>query len=232
MTKPNRTEIIVLLDRSGSMESIKSDMEGGFNAFIEEQKKIPGECFVSLYQFDDRFEQVYAGYPIAAVPKLTLVPRGSTALWDSMNRTINLTGDRLSMLPEWERASKVIIMVITDGQENASKFTALEYLRAKIHHQEQVYSWGFMYLGSSPTTAQDAVSMGIHAYSNYVASPGGVVGMSNVANNVLRSYRLSSNASPQDLAAMLPQNISEVPVVDTTLPPVVTTTTSSSSPKP
>lgn len=227
MTKPDRTEIIVLLDRSGSMQEIRADMEGGFNSFIEEQKKVPGECYVSLYQFDDKFEQVFAGYPLSAVPKLRLLPRGNTALYDALDRTINLTGDRLALKPEWERPSKVVMMIITDGEENASRFATLEQVKAKIEHQEKKYSWGFIYLGSSPTTARDAVSLGIQAYSNYISSPGGVVGMSNVANNVMRAYRLSADAKPSDLISMLPATIDEEHVSTTYVsvqPPVTTTT--------
>src|SRR5262245_2857992 len=108
MTKPGYCEIVVLLDRSGSMQSIAKDMEGGFDHFIKEQKLVPGDCKVSLYQFDTDYEAVYVGKPLAEVPRCELKARGSTALNDAFGRTINATGARLAAMPEHERPSKVV----------------------------------------------------------------------------------------------------------------------------
>ena len=92
MTNPNLTHIAFLLDRSGSMHSIKDDTEGGFNAFIAEQRQQGGECRVTLAQFDNEYEEVYRDLPLAEVPALRLVPRGSTALLDSIGRLVTSTG--------------------------------------------------------------------------------------------------------------------------------------------
>ena len=120
MTNPNLTHIAFLLDRSGSMQSIKDDTEGGFNAFIEEQRREAGECRVTLAQFDNEYEEVYRDLPLAEVPPLHLAPRGSTALLDSMGRLITMTGERLAALSDEERPGIVIIGIMTDGHENAS----------------------------------------------------------------------------------------------------------------
>ena len=95
MTDPQRTLIAVLLDRSGSMQAIKDDTEGGFNAFVEQQRNEPGEARVTLAQFDTHYEVVYADRPIADVPPLDLQPRGMTALYDALGRLITDVG------PNW-----------------------------------------------------------------------------------------------------------------------------------
>lgn len=121
MTDPNLTHLYFLLDRSGSMQSIKDDTEGGFDAFIAEQRSQPGDCRVTLAQFDDRYEEVYQDVPVADVPPLSLSPRGSTALLDSIGRLLGEAGGRLAALPEHERPGVVIVGIMTDGHENSSR---------------------------------------------------------------------------------------------------------------
>ena len=100
MTDPSYTDITMVLDRSGSMQSIKDDTVGGFDAFVDEQRRLPGRCTVSLVQFDNEYEEVYTGRDLAEVPSLTLVPRGSTAMLDAIGRAANATGVRLAAFPE------------------------------------------------------------------------------------------------------------------------------------
>lgn len=121
MTRPDYTDIVVVLDRSGSMAGIKFDMEGGFNTFIAKQREIAGVCRVSLYQFDTVYEPVYQGIQVQEVPLLELVPRGGTALYDALAKTIVTTGERLAKMAEPDRPGKVVFIVITDGAENASE---------------------------------------------------------------------------------------------------------------
>lgn len=156
MTRPGLTLIAALLDRSGSMQSIRTDTEGGFDAFIETQRKDPGEVHVTLAQFDDRYDLVYAGKPIAAVPPLVLEPRGMTALLDGIGKLVTDVGAELAARPEDERPEKVIVMVLTDGHENASKEWTPDGVRDLIRQQEQVYSWEFLFLGANI----DAVTVG------------------------------------------------------------------------
>jgi hypothetical protein len=93
------TDITMVIDRSGSMESIRTDAEGGINTFIDSQKTEPGEALLTLVQFDTEYEFVHKGAAIGSVPKFTLVPRGSTALLDAVGRAINETGARLAAIP-------------------------------------------------------------------------------------------------------------------------------------
>lgn len=156
MTDPNRTLIAVLLDRSGSMSSVKDDAEGGFDTYVDAQRAEPRETVVTLAQFDTEYQVVYQNLPVAQVPKLALVPRGATALYDAIGRLITDVGSELSATPEEQRPGKVIVVVITDGHENSSKEWTHAAVSAAITRQEQTYSWEFLFLGSN----MDAVAIG------------------------------------------------------------------------
>ena len=156
MTNAQRTLIAALLDRSGSMETIKSDTEGGFNALIASQRTEPGEATVTLAQFDTEYEVVYANRPIADVPPLTLEPRSMTALYDALGRLITDVGAELAARDEAERPGHVIVVVMTDGLENSSVEWTSEKLMAAIKRQESEFSWYFVFLGAN----MDAVAVG------------------------------------------------------------------------
>ena len=156
MTRSDLTHLYFLLDRSGSMQSIKTDTEGGFAAFIEEQRKAPGECRVTLAQFDNDYEVVYADRPLADVPALDLQPRGSTALLDAMGRLITEAGARLAGLPEDQRPGTVIVAIMTDGMENASQEWTHPAIKALVTQQSGQWGWQFMYMGAD----QDAIEVG------------------------------------------------------------------------
>lgn len=184
----NKTDIIVVLDRSGSMGKIAKDMVGGFLTFTVAQQKTPGECRLSLYQFDTHYEVVYEGKPIADVPLLELVPRGSTALLDAVGQTIAATGERLNKLPEDQRPGAVVFLIITDGQENSSKEYTYEKVQAMIEHQKTQYSWQFAYLGSDLSTSHEASRIGTQSL-NYAATPRGVQEVYQVIGESVSDYR-------------------------------------------
>jgi len=158
--KQDLTDITVVLDRSGSMQHIAADTIGGFNTFLKSQKEAPGQATFTLVQFDDQYEVVHDAKNIQDVPELdttTFVPRGWTALLDAIGRTINTTGARLAAMDEADRPSKVIFVIITDGEENRSaEFTDRSVIFAKIKEQTEVYSWEFVFLGAN----QDAIHVG------------------------------------------------------------------------
>ena len=156
MTDSARTLIAVLLDRSGSMETVKSDTEGGFNAFIDAQRAEPGEARVTLAQFDTQYDVVYADRPIADVPRLSLQPRGGTALYDSLGKLITDVGADLAALAEDQRPGTVIVVVLTDGHEHSSREWSHAAVTAAIARQESEYSWDFVFLGAN----MDAVAIG------------------------------------------------------------------------
>ena len=189
MSKKDLTEIVVVLDRSGSMASIVRDMEGGFDAFIAEQRKLPGECSVTLSQFDTEFELVYSGKPLADVPPLALYPRGATALLDAIGKTIQATGERLGALPEDARPERVLFVVITDGHENASEHYTAEAVLASVKHQTEKYGWCFVFIGANQDAIATAANMGIRNAANFVATSGGTAQAMQGLNVGTSNYR-------------------------------------------
>jgi hypothetical protein len=157
--KKDYTDITLILDRSGSMRSVKDDTIGGVNQYVESQKNGPGECRFSLIQFDDRYEVVYDGKLINEVEPLTedtFVPRGYTRLLDAIGKTVNDTGRRLASMSEGNRPDKVIIVIVTDGNENYSKEFSWEQIRNIVDHQKVTYNWEFVFVGAN----QDAILSG------------------------------------------------------------------------
>lgn len=165
--KDNFSEIVVILDRSGSMGTITLDTIGGFNTFIKSQKDLNlGECNVTLVQFDDKYELHYAGKKLSDVPDLTLetyVPRGGTSLLDAIGKTITEVGSRLASTPEAIRPSKVIFVIITDGAENTSKEYKTEQIKTMVEHQTNKYAWDFLYLNCDLAGFDQAANMGFGA---------------------------------------------------------------------
>jgi len=150
-------EIICIIDRSGSMGAIRSDAIGGFNTFLEEQKKEAGTARLSLVLFDHEYEVRYHAVPLQDVVPLdnkTYVPRGTTALLDAVGRTIDDVGKRLSQTEESERPDQVIVAILTDGLENASTDYTWDRVSKMIEHQRQKYSWEFIFLAAN----QDAIA--------------------------------------------------------------------------
>lgn len=156
MTDRTYTDITMVLDRSGSMSSLRDATIEGFNAFLAEQRATPGRCTVSLVQFDHEYESVYTALDLAVVPPLRLEPRGTTALLDAIGRAIHATGTRLAVMPEHERPGSVIVGIMTDGLENASRELTHAAVKALITAQTERYSWTFLYLGAN----QDAIEVG------------------------------------------------------------------------
>lgn len=182
------TDITVVLDRSGSMWVMREEMEKAFNFFIEEQKKFSGKCLVTLNQFDNMYETIYTATPLDRVPKLVLEPRNATALWDAVGRSIRETGARLNKMDEEEKPAHVLMIIITDGQENSSHEFKKTQVRLMVEHQEGAYSWTFVYLGSAMTTFADAADLSFAHVSTYNAATTGHIARGLVAaTNNLRS---------------------------------------------
>ncbi|MDP9318543.1 MAG: VWA domain-containing protein, partial [Actinomycetota bacterium] len=163
MTDQNLSHIYFLLDRSGSMTSIRTETIAGFDAFIAEQRKVLGKCCVTLAQFDDHYEEVYADRDVAAVPTLGLTPRGSTALLDALGRLIVTAGERMAAMPEEARPGSVVVGVMTDGYENASQDWTHERIKALTDQQTRQYGWEFLYLGADQDAIEEGSKMGFAA---------------------------------------------------------------------
>lgn len=162
----NLTEIAFILDRSGSMSGIVAETIDGFNRFLTDQQSLPGEARLTLVLFDDQYEVPVGSRPVAEVAPLdrkTYTTRGCTALLDAIGRTIDQLGKRLAAMPEAERPGKVIVAILTDGLENASRHHDLADINRMITHQREVYSWEFLFLGANQDAIATAARMGIDA---------------------------------------------------------------------
>ena len=162
----NSTDITFILDRSGSMQSKVADVIGGWKTFVEKQKAEPGEAKVSLVQFDDQYETPFTAIPVENLsPSLFYAPRGMTALRDALGRTITNVGERLQSLPASERPNKVLIILMTDGEENAShEFTQVQ-IKQMVEHQTDKYQWEFIFLGANIDSFNAAASLGYTAFN-------------------------------------------------------------------
>jgi uncharacterized protein YegL len=156
------TDITVLLDRSGSMSTIKDSMERAFNTFVAEHKANPSTR-MTLVKFDslNPYELAYLNVPIGSVEPLRLDPRGGTPLLDAMATTIDKLGDRYSSMSESERPDQVLFIIITDGQENASTQFSRRQVFDKVTNQTKNYRWQFTYLGANQDAIAEAATLGI-----------------------------------------------------------------------
>ena len=164
--KKNLTELVFILDRSGSMSGLEADTIGGFNAMIEKQKKEAGEALVSTILFDNDSQVIHDRVPLDRVPALTereYFVRGCTALLDAVGGAIHHIGNVHKYAREEDRPEKTLFVITTDGMENASHFYNYEQVRAMIERQRETYGWEFLFLGANIDAAREAARFGIRA---------------------------------------------------------------------
>ncbi len=175
--KKDLTAVVVIGDRSGSMTYTINDAIGGFNTYLNDQKKEAGEALFTLVLFDDKYELIHDMVDIQSVKEMTVdiwKPRGLTRLYDAIGKTINDVGDKLSKMKEEERPSKVIFVIITDGDENDSKeFRTHVTIEQMITHQKEQYSWEFIYLAAHMNAVSHANAIGIDLATNYANTGAG-----------------------------------------------------------
>ena len=160
----NLTELIMILDMSGSMHNLQSDTIGGYNTLIEEQKKEKGNAKVTTVLFDDRYILLHDREDINNIKPLTdkeYVPTGMTAMLDAIGKTLVSVGQKLAATPEEERPSKVLVTIITDGYENASKEFDWATIKKMIKEQREKYSWVFSFIGADIDNIQVSNNLGI-----------------------------------------------------------------------
>jgi uncharacterized protein YegL len=156
----NLTEIVLVVDRSGSMSSCREEAENGINHFIEEQKKLDGDANLTLVQFDNVYEFLHEGTAINDVGKYELIPRGMTALLDATGRAIAETGDRLAKMDEADRPGLVAFLIVTDGLENSSSEYDIKRIKEMVKEQETKYNWQFTFLGAGVDAFKGGSQMG------------------------------------------------------------------------
>jgi len=162
--KKGLTEIVFILDRSGSMNGLEKDTIGGFNSTIEKQKKEEGEAFVSTILFDDKSEVLHDRVPLASIAPLTdkeYYARGCTALLDAIGGAIHHIGNVHKYARDEDRPEKTIFVITTDGIENASRKYTSERVKQMIERQKEKYGWEFIFLGANIDAIETAKSFGI-----------------------------------------------------------------------
>jgi len=176
--KKDLTEIVFILDRSGSMAGLEDDTIGGFNAMIEKQKKEPGEALVSTVLFDNRCTVIHDRADIQRIKPLTrkeYYVRGCTALLDAVGSAIHHIGNVHKYARDEDRPEKTLFVITTDGMENASRKYSYDRLKAMIERQKEKYGWEFLFLGANIDAAGEAARFGIGAdrAANYLADEAG-----------------------------------------------------------
>ena len=157
------THITFVLDSSGSMDAIADDTRGGFNTFLRDQREEEGTATVTLYEFNTIVEKVYKMYPIADAPELdneNYKPRGRTALYDAISRAVDETAADIATVEPSEQPDNVIIVVLTDGKENASE-TPKDAVRGRVETRQEADNWEFLFIGANQDAVLTAEGMGI-----------------------------------------------------------------------
>lgn len=199
--RENSTEMVFVLDRSGSMSGLAADTIGGFNELIEKQKKIEGDAYVTTVLFDHEYEVLHDHVALGEVAPLTdkeYFARGSTALLDAVGRTIDSVGARLAAAPEEERPEHVVFVITTDGKENSSREYTAKQVREMVEHQQQKYSWQFVFLGANMDAVSEARNLGISAQyaANFTPTGRGVNRMyAKALDNVMCCERMGASLS-------------------------------------
>lgn len=226
--KKDTIELIVIIDESGSMGNVKSDTIGGFNSFLETHQKLGGDAKLTLVKFDTKYSIVNNGTPVQDVLKLdndTYSPGGMTALLDAVGKTIDEVGKRLSGTPEEERPEKVMVMIITDGEENSSREYSHGHVKNKIKEQQEKYKWEFVFLGADQDAWSNAGAIGVHNAVNFVQADMGntLKKMSHYSSNYrtrgvadMNSYNMSDAEIDKDLKTMLDDSAKDLDNTKTT----------------
>ena len=160
------TEVVFILDRSGSMSGLEADTIGGFNSMIGKQKKEDGEAVISTVLFDDQQEVVYDRQPVKMVEPMTdrqYYVRGCTALLDAIGGAIHHIGNVHKYAREEDRPEKTMFIITTDGMENASRFYTYDRVKYMVERQKEKYGWEFLFLGANIDAISVAARFGINA---------------------------------------------------------------------
>ncbi|MBO4706583.1 MAG: VWA domain-containing protein [Spirochaetaceae bacterium] len=162
--KKGLTEIVFILDKSGSMSGLEKDTIGGYNSFLERQRKIDGEAFVSTLLFSDRSEVIHDRVPIEKVNPMTeeqYFVDGCTALLDAIGGAVHHIGNVHKYARDEDRPEKTVFVITTDGQENSSHEYTYDKIKKMIEHQQEKYGWEFLFLGANMDAISEASKLGI-----------------------------------------------------------------------
>ena len=198
--KKNLTEIVFILDRSGSMAGLEDDTIGGFNSMIRKQKMEAGEAYISTILFDNVSEVIHDRVDIQKIQPMTrkdYYVRGCTALLDAVGKAIHHIGNVHKYAREEDRPEKTLFVITTDGMENASREYTYERVRKMIEHEKEKYGWEFLFLGANIDAAKEAARFGIREdrAANYHADHKGTAVIYDAMNAAVCSVRASKTMS-------------------------------------
>jgi len=203
--KQDLTELIFILDRSGSMEGTEGDTIGGFNSMLAKQRGEPGECRITTVLFDNKYEILHDRIDIKAVHPITgneYYVRGQTALLDAVGKTINKIAGVQKNTAEEYRAGKVLFVITTDGMENASREFGYAKVKSMIERHKTEYGWEFIFLGANIDAAEVAGRFGVahNRAQNFHNDSEGIALNYLVLNETVAAYRASSGGEGIDVA--------------------------------
>ena len=202
--KKGLTELVFIIDRSGSMSGLEDDTIGGFNAMLQEQKTVEGEAVVTTVLFSDGHELLHDRINIQAVAPLTRADYtvgGNTALLDAIGIAIHKIRKVQRNTNEEFRAEKVLFIIITDGHENASRHYTADRIRKRIEHQKQKYGWEFVFFGANMDAIAQAADIGIAAdrAQNFCADSVGTSSVYTSMSTMSTAFRTGKPISFTDL---------------------------------
>ncbi|MDI9470696.1 MAG: VWA domain-containing protein [Bacillota bacterium] len=194
---PQRTELIFILDRSGSMAGLESDSIGGFNSMLAKQQELPGVCYITTVLFNHEYKLLHDHIDIGAVQPLTVADYqvgGTTALLDAVGTAIESMVHRQRISASEERADAVLFVIITDGYENASREFSVERVRSMIRFESEQFGWEFIFLGANLDAIQAAADIGIRPEraQNFHADSDGVATNFDSVSSAVFSMRSSA----------------------------------------
>ena len=186
--KKDYTHLVLVIDKSGSMASLQDATIEGVNSLVADQKKLPGTLTTSLYTFDGVVREVSL---FETLTKMNYCPSGSTALLDAVMQAINKEGERLAAKAEQDRPDKVVVVIVTDGEENASRTAKIEEVKNLVAMQQDIYKWQFVFLGANIDAFATGASLSFSPMStrNFVASAEGLKAAYSCTSSSLGSYR-------------------------------------------
>ena len=192
--KKGLTELVFIIDRSGSMHGLEKDTIGGFNSMISKQKDLDGEANITTVLFDDDYEIIHNRVDLNEINEMTsneYYVRGTTALLDAMGKTISMMGNIQKNLPNKDKAEKVMFVITTDGLENASCEYSENKVKSMIERQKNRFGWEFLFLGANIDAVKTAENIGIcrNRSSNYCADKKGTKLNYDVVCQAVSSYR-------------------------------------------
>ena len=194
--KYETSELVFILDRSGSMSGLEKDTIGGFNSLIQKQRKEKGKCYVSCVLFDDVQEVIYDRVPLNEVKKMTqkqYYARGCTALLDAMGGAIDHIGNVHKYSNE--EIGKTLFIIITDGLENSSKRYSYASIKKMIERQKEKYGWEFIFIGANMDVIQEANKFGIDQAVRYACDEEGTaLNYSVLSENIVKMRTTVGNA--------------------------------------